>query len=290
MKCWYCVDNTHIIISCEWPSADVDLLFISSSDCLITISFSSIKYVGMCYVSCTLLYSNDWWLLILSSAPCTCILMVIYIWFDLVAKANVDQQENLKKHWFWNKLSPFCWSEFSAHFSSISFLLQRLSNRTLEPCRSVTASVLSMCGSVVIKSTVVLYQHISVYKTIIVIFFFWCCLLVVYPPIVLSGQSLFSHNMHADCCTPWINIYSEPRSVVINRKAAGEILLSLSLESPVTLPVSGQLVQLRRCLVHTCLHSMCDACSWVCVYLHGYVWVWKCWQEPHSKQVSQQML
>lgn len=73
--------------------------------------------------------------------------------------------------------------------------------------------------------------------------------------------------MHADCSTPWINIYSLPRSVVINRKAAGEILLSLSLESPATLRVSGQLVRLRRCLVHTCLHSVCviRAHEYVCV-------------------------
>lgn len=162
------------------------------------------------------------------------------------------------KHRFWNK--GFCWSKISAH------IIPRFSTGTLVPCRSVTASVFSMCGLVVIKSTVVLYLHKCI-QNYCCHFFFWCCLLVVYPPIVLAGRGLFSHNMHADCSTPWINIYSLPRSVVINRKAAGEILLSLSLESPATLRVSGQLVRLRRCLVHTCLHSVCviRAHEYVCV-------------------------
>lgn len=37
MKYWYCINNTRMIISCEWSSADVDLLFISSSVFLFTI-------------------------------------------------------------------------------------------------------------------------------------------------------------------------------------------------------------------------------------------------------------
>lgn len=59
-----------------------------------------------------------------------------------------------------------------------------------------------------------------------------------------SGWTGFGcvYNMHADCCTIRINIYSEPRSAVINRKAAGEILLSFSLESQAAPQVSGQLV------------------------------------------------
>lgn len=44
--------------------------------------------------------------------------------------------------------------------------------------------------------------------------------------------SLCTVSMHANCWSPWINIYSMPRSVVINRTPAREILLSLSLESP----------------------------------------------------------
>lgn len=136
-----------------------------------------------------------------------------------------------------------------------------------------------------------LYPHISICKTIItLVIFFWCCLLAAYPTIVLAGQGLVVYNMHADCCTLWINIYSEPRSVVINRKAAGEILLSFSLESPAALLVSGQLVRLWRCLVHTCLHSVCGVRSWICVYVHAYVRVCKCWQKPDTEQVSQQML
>lgn len=62
-----------------------------------------------------------------------------------------------------------------------------------------------------------------------------------YAAIVQTGQRLVLPDMHADCYSLRINIYSESRSVVINRKAAGEILLPFSLESPAALQVSGQL-------------------------------------------------
>lgn len=93
-----------------------------------------------------------------------------------------------------------------------------------------------------------------------------------YLTIVPAGQGLVPSNMHADCYTLRINIYSEPRSAVINRKVAGEILLSFSPESSAVLQVSGQLAtkmshshmstQHVRCI----LMKICvSACMYVCM-------------------------
>lgn len=157
---------------------------------------------------------------------------------------------------------------------TISFLHQRLSARTLAPFRSVTASVLSMCGSLVIRSTAYL-SHLCVqnYYSHFFFFFSWC-LLVVYSPIVLTGQGLFSHNVQRDCFTPWINIYSEPRSVVINRKVAGEIILSIIYypwspqplyQSQVSWSSYGDVSFAHVCTVCViCVHEYVCICMGVC--------------------------
>lgn len=67
---------------------------------------------------------------------------------------------------------------------------------------------------------------------------------------------------------PRINIYSVPRSVVINRKAAGEILLSLSLGVPSRSPTlrSAGPVRIDVSLAHKlCVCEETLAHEYVCV-------------------------
>lgn len=106
--------------------------------------------------------------------------------------------------------------------------------------------------------------------------------------IVLAGLGLVLSNMHADCYSLRINIYSESRSAVINRKAAGEILLSFSLESPAALQVSGQLAMEMSHSHMSTQHVRCmlmKMCVSTCVCMCAYKY-WK----PNTDQVSQQML
>lgn len=111
---------------------------------------------------------------------------------------------------------------------------------------------------------------------------------MVYPTIVLAGQGLVLYNMHANCYTLRINIYSEPRSAVINGKAVGEILLSFSLESRAALQVSGQLAMVMS---HSHMSTQCVRCMLIkmCVCACMCLCVWKYWK-PDTDQVSQQML
>lgn len=80
------------------------------------------------------------------------------------------------------------------------------------------------------------------------------------PPIVSAVRGFvffcfFSHTIRMQIVLPpRINIYSVPRSVVINRMAAGEILLSLSLGVPsrlATLRSAGPVRETSR------LHASC---------------------------------
>lgn len=106
------------------------------------------------------------------------------------------------------------------------------------------------------------------------------------PPIVPATRGLvFFHTICMQIALPpRINIYSVPRSVVINRKAAGEILLSLSLGVPsrsATLRSAGPVRETsrshascvsasRRVLMNMCV---CTYAVCVCLCLHACVCV-----------------
>lgn len=81
--------------------------------------------------------------------------------------------------------------------------------------------------------------------------------------------------MNEDCWYPWINIYSMPRSVVINREPAREILLSLSLESLATAQPRVRWSR-DRDASFTRMRRVCGAlveiCACVCVCAGVFVW------------------
>lgn len=78
--------------------------------------------------------------------------------------------------------------------------------------------------------------------------------------------SLCTVSMHANWWSPWINIYSMPRSVVINRTPAREILLSLSLESPYAAQPRVRWSSDRDAsFTHVCLACVVRSQEYVCL-------------------------